>query len=79
MEKLGLDKVHQHVGQEPSGRQFDDLTLLARSAVGQLNRIPFNPMVNAGAIMTAGLISPDLKIEIYKTTIWKINRVVSKR
>ena len=59
MEKLGLEKVHQHVGQEPSGRQFDDLTLLARSAVGQLNRIPFNPMVNAGAIMTAGLISPE--------------------
>ena len=59
MEKLGLDKVHQHVGQEPSGRQFDDLTLLAKTAVGQLNRIPFNPMVNAGAIMTAGLISPE--------------------
>ncbi len=59
MEKLGLEKVHQHVGQEPSGRQFDDLTLLARSAVGQLNRIPFNPMVNAGAIMTAGLIEPE--------------------
>ena len=59
MEKLGLEKVHQHVGQEPSGRQFDDLTLLAKTAVGQLNRIPFNPMVNAGAIMTAGLIGPE--------------------
>ena len=59
MEKLGLEKVHQHVGQEPSGRQFDDLTLLARTAVGQLNRIPFNPMVIAGAIITAGLISPE--------------------
>ena len=35
MEKLGLEKVHQHVGQEPSGRQFDDLTLLARTAIGQ--------------------------------------------
>ena len=36
MERLGLEKVHQHVGQEPSGRQFDDLTLLARTAIGDL-------------------------------------------
>ena len=72
MERLGLEKVHQHVGQEPSGRQFDDLTLLARTAIGDLqgehakdnpngksSRVPFNPMVNAGAIMTAGLIGPE--------------------
>jgi glutaminase len=63
MEKLGLEKVHKHVGQEPSGRQFDDLTLLARTAIGNLDgkfdRVPFNPMVNAGAIMTAGLIGPE--------------------
>ena len=72
MEKLGLEKVHQHVGQEPSGRQFDDLTLLARTAMGNMqgeyakddlegkfSRVPFNPMVNAGAIMTAGLIGPE--------------------
>ena len=71
MERLGLEKVHQHVGQEPSGRQFDDLTLLARTAIGDLqgehakdnpngksSRVPFNPMVNAGAIMTAGMIGP---------------------
>ena len=62
LENLGLKTVHSHVGQEPSGRQFDDLTLLARSAAGNLEsdegRIPFNPMVNAGAIMTAGLINP---------------------
>ena len=72
MERLGLEKVHKHVGQEPSGRQFDDLTLLARTAIGDLqgehakdnpngksSRVPFNPMVNAGAIMTAGLIGPE--------------------
>ena len=72
MERLGLEKVHQHVGQEPSGRQFDDLTLLAKTAIGDLqgehakdnrngksSRVPFNPMVNAGAIMTAGLIGPE--------------------
>ncbi len=72
MEEMGLEKVHKHVGQEPSGRQFDDLTLLARTVSGnytgeyakdnlegRFSRVPFNPMVNAGAIMTAGLINPE--------------------
>ena len=63
LEKFGLELVHKHVGQEPSGRQFNDLTLLTRSLVGKsskkLTRIPFNPMINAGAIMTAGLINSD--------------------
>ena len=60
LEKLGLELVHKHVGQEPSGRQFNDLTLLTRSLKSnsekKLTSIPFNPMINAGAIMTAGLI-----------------------
>ncbi len=60
LEALGLEQVSKHVGKEPSGRQFDDLTLLARSASSNgFSRVPFNPMVNAGAIMTAGLIDPD--------------------
>ena len=72
MEEMGLEEVHKHVGQEPSGRQFDDLTLLARTVSGnytgeyakdnlegRFSRVPFNPMVNAGAIMTAGLINPE--------------------
>ena len=60
LEALGLEEVSKHVGKEPSGRQFDDLTLLARSASSKgFSRVPFNPMVNAGAIMTAGLIDPD--------------------
>jgi glutaminase len=63
LEKFGLELVHKHVGQEPSGRQFNDLTLLTRSLVGKshkkLTSIPFNPMINAGAIMTAGLINSD--------------------
>ena len=60
IEALGLEEVTKHVGQEPSGRQFDDLTLLARSAsTNGFARVPFNPMVNAGAIMTTGLINPE--------------------
>jgi len=61
LEKLGLELVHKHVGQEPSGRQFNDLTLLTRSLKSnsekKLTSIPFNPMINAGAIMTTGLIN----------------------
>ena len=61
LEKLGLELVHKHVGQEPSGRQFNDLTLLTRSLKSNSEKkftsIPFNPMINAGAIMTAGLIN----------------------
>ena len=63
MEQLGLEAVNEHVGAEPSGRQFDDLYLLTRnvSANGQSpsDRVPSNPMVNTGAIMTAGLINPE--------------------
>ena len=64
MEKLGLEAVSEHVAAEPSGRQFDDLNLLIRNVGGSSlspnDRVPFNPMVNAGAIMTAGLINPEL-------------------
>ena len=66
LEELGFDEVHTHVGQEPSGRKFNDLTLLVRSPESFQNNsinIPFNPMINAGAIMTAGLINSD---ETYK-------------
>ena len=62
LEELGFDEVHTHVGQEPSGRKFNDLTLLVRSTESFQNNsinIPFNPMINAGAIMTAGLINSD--------------------
>ena len=40
----------QHVGTEPSGRPFNDLELMP-------DHRPFNPSVNAGAIMIAGLIA----------------------
>lgn len=54
--KEGLEFTHKHVGVEPSGRRFNDLTMLADAR-------PYNPCVNAGAIMTAGIVAsglPDL-------------------
>jgi len=50
LEREGAAFTHSFVGVEPSGRPFNALDLLP-------DQRPFNPCVNAGAIMMAGLVA----------------------
>ena len=52
LEQHGSDIVHKYVGKEPSGVEFDAITLDKR-------RRPHNPCTNAGAIMVCSLIGRD--------------------
>lgn len=52
LEEIGEEKLFQHVGMEPSGDAFNSGV---RLEMGRDVR-PFNPMINAGAIATVGLL-----------------------
>jgi len=72
LEDHGRDEVLRRVGVEPSGEAFNSI------AFDEPNRRPFNPMVNAGALVTTDLVrgkDPEEKLEriLAKLRLWAAN------
>jgi len=57
VQENGFDEVNFHIGREPSGTSFNNLGLKDYPSEKYPNKkIPHNPMINAGAIMSCAMI-----------------------
>ena len=72
LEERGREAVMGRVGVEPSGNAFNAIV------VDEPNR-PFNPMVNAGAIVTTGLIAASTRETATERVIDVFSRFAGRR
>jgi len=62
LKEFGEQYVHKHVGMEPSGRRFNEMTLKpSPTAEFPGRQIPHNPLINSGAIMCCSMLQPEKK------------------
>uniref|UniRef100_UPI003F6A19E4 glutaminase n=1 Tax=Winogradskyella sp. TaxID=1883156 RepID=UPI003F6A19E4 len=64
LETLSSNNVHNFVGKEPSGRNFNELCL-------NEDGLPHNPLINSGAIMTTSLLFKDYNISTRFDKVYK--------
>jgi len=73
LEDRGVDAVAEKVGVEPSGDAFNSISLHPDSGR------PLNPMINAGAISSAGLIDGDSVQERFERVLSAYSRYAGRR
>jgi glutaminase len=73
LDDLGVDAVMQRVGVEPTGDAFNSIT------VDEVSGRPFNPMVNAGAIVTTGLLRGASRAEREARMLDGLSRFAGRR
>tara|TARA_Y100000385_G_C13094992_1_gene640755 strand:- start:523 stop:1794 length:1272 start_codon:yes stop_codon:yes gene_type:complete len=69
LEEKGSEYVAKHIGREPSGQRFNSLMFNSE-------KLPYNPLINAGAIMSTSLIKSEEKRDIRYDHIHKSWRTI---
>ncbi|MBU3694917.1 MAG: glutaminase A [Rhodocyclaceae bacterium] len=72
LELLGRDEVLKHVGVEPSGDAFNAIIFDPQTS------LPFNPMVNAGAITVCGLLRRALGHNAVEHVLERFSRAAAR-
>ncbi len=72
LDDRGADVVVKHVGVEPTGDPFNSIT------VEEDSKRPFNPMVNAGAIVTTSLLSGTTPAEQHHRMLSGLSRFAGR-